>query len=112
MCAQALQVIPYDITIFKEFRQLCGRAGLLPTSHIIPGKLIHTTERPVAHGGFGDVREASGKVVATYERQVFHGDPPCQLRALRATFASRSRHLASRSALLRTSRRFRALSAL
>ena len=30
---------------------------LLPTSHIIPGKLIKTTEHPVASGGFGDVWE-------------------------------------------------------
>ena len=35
----------------------------------------------------------SGKVAATYERQIFHGDSPRQIWALRAIFASRSRHL-------------------
>ena len=43
--------------IFKRFRQLCGQTGLLPTSHIIPGQVIQTTEHPVASGGFGDVWE-------------------------------------------------------
>ena len=43
--------------MFKRFRQLCGLTGLLPTSHIIPGELIQTTEYPVASGGFGDVWE-------------------------------------------------------
>jgi len=57
MCAQALQATTYDVTIFKRFRQLCGRMGLLPTSHIIPGKLIQTAGSPVARGGFGDVWE-------------------------------------------------------
>ena len=47
----------YDVTIFKRFRQLCGQTGLLPTSHIIPGELIQTTEHPVASGAFVDVWE-------------------------------------------------------
>jgi len=38
--------------------------------------LFTTTQRP------------SGKVAATYERQVFHGDSPRQIRALRATLHS------------------------
>ena len=43
--------------IFKQFRQLCGRVGLLPASHIIPKGLIQTTEYPIASGGFGDIWE-------------------------------------------------------
>ena len=54
---QALAVPRYDIKIFKRFRQLCGRARLLPFSHILPEKLIQTSENPVASGGFCDVWE-------------------------------------------------------
>ena len=54
---QALQTTKHDVTILKQFRQLCGRKGLLPTSHIIPGEFVRTTEYPVAYGGFSDVWE-------------------------------------------------------
>lgn len=57
--------------IFKKFRQLCGQAGLLPASHIIPDNLIQTSENPVASGGFGDVWE--GKCA----------DEPVAIKALR-----------------------------
>ena len=55
--AQALQTTTYEVTIFKQFRQLCGRKGLLPTSHIIPETLVQTTECLTAYGGFDDVWE-------------------------------------------------------
>ena len=55
--AQALQAPTCDVTIFKRVRQLCGWTGLLPNSHIIPEKLIQTTEYPVASGTYGDVWE-------------------------------------------------------
>jgi len=45
------------VKLFKKFRQLCGQAGLLPLSHIIPKKLIQTSEVAVASGGYGDVWE-------------------------------------------------------
>lgn len=54
---KALTTPQDDIRIFKKFRQLCGRAGTLPTSHLIPEALIKTTEHPIASGGFGDVWE-------------------------------------------------------
>ena len=55
--AQALQATTCDLVIFKRVRQLCGWTGLLPTSHTIPGKLIQTTEHPIACGGYADVWE-------------------------------------------------------
>ena len=54
---QVLQTTPYEVIIFKRFRQLCGWNGLLPSSHIIPETLVRTTEYPVAYGGFSDVWE-------------------------------------------------------
>ena len=49
---------------------------LLPTSHIIPGQLIQTTEHPVASGGFGDVWEGiyNDKWVAIKALRVYEGD--------------------------------------
>ena len=55
--AQALQTTTCDPVIFKRVRQLCGRTGLLPTSHVIPGRFIQTTEYPVFSGGYADVWE-------------------------------------------------------
>ena len=57
--------------IFKKFRQLCGRAGLLPTSYTVPESLIQTTEHPVASGAFGDVWEG------------IHNDKQVAIKALR-----------------------------
>ena len=73
---QALQATTYDVTIFKRFRQLCGRTGLLPTSHTIPERLIQTTEHPVASGGFGDVWEGiyDDKRVAIKALRVYKRD--------------------------------------
>jgi hypothetical protein len=52
-CAvQALQSTTYDVTIFEQFRQLCGRVGLLPASHMIPGRFIQMSEHPIARGEF------------------------------------------------------------
>lgn len=55
--AQALQVATYGIAIFKWFRGLYGRTGLLPSSYIIPERFIQTIEHSVATGGFGNIRE-------------------------------------------------------
>ena len=73
---QALQTATYDVTIFKRFRQLCGRTGLLPTSHTIPEKLIKTTEHPIASGGFGNVWEGiyNDKRVAIKALRVYKVD--------------------------------------
>ena len=57
MMAQALQTTTFEVTIFKQFLQLCDRKGLLPTSHIIPEMLVQTTECLTAYGGFDDVWE-------------------------------------------------------
>lgn len=62
--------------IFKKFRQLCGRAGSLPVSHIIPGKLIKMTEHSIASGAFGDVWEGiyNGNRVAIKALRVYKVD--------------------------------------
>jgi hypothetical protein len=71
-CAvQALQSPTHDVVIFKRFRQLCGRVGLLPASHVIQEKFIKTAEHPIAHGGFGDVWEGR------------YGDKRVAIKALR-----------------------------
>ena len=59
--------------IFERFRQLCGRMGLLPTSHIISGELIQMAEQPVASGAFSDVWEGTykGNRVAMKALRVF-----------------------------------------
>ena len=59
------------MTIFKRFRQLCSRAGLLPASHMIPEDLIQTSEYPVASGSFGEVWEG------------IHNDKRIAIKALR-----------------------------
>ena len=62
--------------IFKKFRQLCGQVGLLPTSHIVPGNSVQTTEHPIASGAFGDVWEGihNGKRVAIKALRVYKHD--------------------------------------
>ena len=79
---QALQTTTHDVTIFKQFRQLCGRKGLLPTSHIIPEEYVRTTEYPVAYGGFSDVWEGIYKYkrVAIKAFRVYKG---CDVRQVR-----------------------------
>jgi len=64
------------VKVFKKFRQLCGRAGLLPASHVIPENFIQTTEHPVASGAFGDVWEGihNGKRVAIKALRVYKPD--------------------------------------
>jgi hypothetical protein len=64
------------VKIFKKFRQLCGRAGLLPASHVIPSSFIKTTEHPVAFGAFGDVWEGihDGKRVAIKALRIYKRD--------------------------------------
>lgn len=66
----------YDAKIFKKFRQLCGRAGSLPASHIISENLIRTSEEPVASGGYGDVWEGiyNDKRVAIKALRVYRDD--------------------------------------
>ena len=73
---QALTAPKYDVRIFKKFRQLCGRAGFLPVSHIISQKLIQTSETAVASGGFGDVWEGiwNDKRVAIKALRVYKDD--------------------------------------
>ncbi|KAF9647764.1 kinase-like protein [Thelephora ganbajun] len=73
---KALTATQHDVKIFKKFRQLCGRAGLLPASHIIPEGLIRTTENPIAFGGFGDVWEGiyDDKRVAIKALRVYKHD--------------------------------------
>jgi serine/threonine protein kinase len=68
---QALESPTYDVEIFKWFRQLCGRVGLLPASHLVPGKFIKTAEHPIVQGGFGDVWEGR------------YGDKRVAIKALR-----------------------------
>ena len=62
--------------IFKKFRQLCGRAGLLPDSHIIPGNILQMTEHPVTSGAFCDIWEGihNGKRVAIKALRVYTHD--------------------------------------
>jgi len=64
------------VKIFKKFRQLCGRAGLLPTSHVIPEKLIQTSEVSAASGSYGDVWEGiyNDKRVAIKTLRVYRED--------------------------------------
>ena len=66
----------YDAKIFKKFRQLCGRAGSLPASHIISENLIRTSEEPVASGGYGDVWEGiyNDKRVAIKALRLYRDD--------------------------------------
>lgn len=61
---------------FKRFRQLCGRAGSVPISHIIPEKLIQTSEFPIASGGYGDVWEGiyNDKRVAIKALRIYKDD--------------------------------------
>ena len=68
--------------MFKRFRQLCGWTGLLPTSHIIPGEFIQTTEHPVSHGAFGDVWEGiyNDERVAIKSLRVYKGDDVQKVR--------------------------------
>ena len=68
--------------VFKRARQLCGMTGLLPSSHIIPGQFIQTTEHPVASGGFGDVWEGiyNDKRVAIKVPRPYRGDNEQKLR--------------------------------
>lgn len=68
--------------LFKKFRQLCGRAGLLPVSHIIPENLIQTTEHPVASGSSGDVWEGiyNDKRVAIRALRVYKEDDVRKVR--------------------------------
>ena len=56
---QALTAIKHDAKIFKRFWQLCGRTGLLPTSHILSDKPTLTSKHLLATGGFGDVWEGT-----------------------------------------------------
>jgi len=56
------------VKIFKRFRRLCGRTGLLPASHIF----VQTAEHPVARGAFGDVWEG-----------IYNGERVAILKALR-----------------------------
>lgn len=51
---KALTAPRNDIKVFEKFRQLCGQAGLLPASYIIPENLIKTW-RPITFGTFGNV---------------------------------------------------------
>ena len=62
--------------VFKRLRQLCGRLGLLPNSHIIPEKLIQTSEVAVASGGYGDVWEGiyNDKRVAIKALRIYRVD--------------------------------------
>ena len=49
LAKQALTAATFDVTIFKQFRQLCDRTGLQPTSHIIPEESIrwsHGSDEP------------------------------------------------------------------
>ena len=68
---QALAAPMYDVKIFKKFRQLCGRTGLLPASHTLPEQLIRTSEFPVACGSSSDVWEG------------VYGDKRVAIKALR-----------------------------
>ena len=79
---QVLAVPDHDVRIFKKFRQLCGRAGQLPASHIIPDGCIKTTEYPIASGTFGDVWEGkyNDKRVAIKALRAYQGDNVRKLR--------------------------------
>jgi hypothetical protein len=78
---QALTVPQCDET-FKKFLQLCGRAGLLPDSHIISDKFIQKTGHPVAHVGFGNVWEGvyNGERVAIKALRIHKGDDTQKFR--------------------------------
>ena len=62
--------------IFKKFRQLCGRAGQLPASHIISDGLIKATEHPIASGDSADVWEGryDNTRVAIKALRIYKGD--------------------------------------
>lgn len=74
--AGTLKATACDATVFKRFRQLRDRTGLLPTSHIISNRFIQTTERPVASCGFGDVWQGiyHGKRVSIKVLHVYKED--------------------------------------
>ena len=87
--AQALQATTWDLVIFKRARQLCGLTGLLPTSHVVPGKLTRTTEHPVAFGGYAEVWEGihNDKRVAIKVFRVYKdGDIPKLRKVIRLVF--------------------------
>ena len=56
---QALTATKYDAEIFDKFRQLCGRTGLLPASHIIPENSSKMAEHLIASHSPGDVQEGT-----------------------------------------------------
>ncbi|KAF9789359.1 kinase-like domain-containing protein [Thelephora terrestris] len=81
---QALTATQSDSQIFKKFRQLCGRTGLLPASHMILGSLIKTRDHPIASGAFGDVWEGiyAGNRVAIKSLRVYRDDDVRKARKL------------------------------
>lgn len=55
--------IARSASYLKIMRKICGRCGILPTSHIISEGLVITTERPITSGGFADVFRGTWKGV-------------------------------------------------
>lgn len=50
---QAIDTTYYAETdLFQEFRRLCGRAGLLPSSHMLLGQLTKSGDQPIASGSY------------------------------------------------------------
>ena len=64
------------------FRELCGRAGVLPASHIITEGITKMTEDPVASGDFSDVWEgiSNGNLVAIRALRVRDNEDSQQVR--------------------------------
>ena len=73
---QVLTANVHDITIVKQFRQLCDQTGLLPTSPILPENHFRHIYVPAASDGFGDAEEAiyDGKRVSIKALHVRRGD--------------------------------------
>ncbi|KAF9651282.1 kinase-like protein, partial [Thelephora ganbajun] len=63
-------------------RQLCSCTGLLPLSHIIPGRLVTREELPVNYGSFGDVWRGvyDGKHVAIKGLRTHGKDNVCEIK--------------------------------
>ena len=83
---QALGSVSTDADLFKELRKLCGRTGTLPSSHMLRGGLVKTSDIATASGGFGDVWKGAykGRRVAIKSLRVCMTDDLDDIKRVRA----------------------------